>query len=109
MIKYKGRYAESDIPSTADEWELFTSTMSCGHAARALTAALKRALKTFEQVAPKEGPLKASRAAYSIWEGVSEKYANFGSMDTEPRWHARDAIRRFGAVCGYDERELDWW
>jgi len=42
MIKYEGRYAESDIPSSSDEWELFTSTMSCGHAARSLTAAMKR-------------------------------------------------------------------
>jgi hypothetical protein len=107
MIKYAGRYAESDIPSTSEEWELYGT--SGGHAARDLTAALKQALKTFEQVAPKEGPREASKAAYYAWEGTAEKYADFGAMDPEPHWHARDAIRRFGAVCGYDMRELDWW
>ena len=106
---YKGRYQEVAIPGTGEEWGLFVSSMRCGNAARSLTAAMKRALKTFEQVAPKEGPREASRAAYSVWEGASEKYADFGSMDTEPRWHARDAIRRFGVLCWYDERKLDWW
>jgi hypothetical protein len=109
MIKYEGRYAESDIPSTSDEWELFTSTMSCGHAARALTAAMKRALKRFERVAPKEGPTKAFSAAYSEWLETAYKYSDVGASDTEPRWVAQDAIQRFAVAAGYSEDALHRW
>ena len=36
------------LPMTGDDWELFTSTMKCGNAARSLTAALKRLLAAID-------------------------------------------------------------
>lgn len=109
MIKYEGRYAESDIPSTSDEWQLFTSTTSCWHAARPLTAAMKRALKRFERVAPKEGPAKAFSAAYLEWLETAHKYSDAGAFDTEPRAVARDAIERFAVAAGYSEDAIHRW
>lgn len=63
-----------NLPKTADDWQLYTCSMKCGTAARSLTAALKRALKT-ETVAE----------AQEIWYAVASKFSSYGATDTEPR------------------------
>lgn len=69
------------IPRTGDDWQLYTTSMKCGHAARGLTAALKRALK-----APN------ANKAYDIWAAAAIKFSAYGACDTEPRNVALDVI-----------------
>jgi len=63
----------TSFPTTGNDWQLYTSEMRCGHAARSLTAALRRALK-------EEGPDKA----YDVWRATAIKWAVFGALDSEP-------------------------
>jgi hypothetical protein len=85
------------IPTTGQDWELYTSTMACGRAARALTAALKKALREVDKAAklglkPTEGGLE--RVMDKFLSPVMSKYAAFGAYDTEPRSHAFSALDR---------------
>ncbi len=74
---------ERKMPTTGEDWQLYTSSMKCGTAARSLTAALKRGIKTGDP-----------RKAYDIWSAASIKYAAFGAADTEPRNVALDYIEQ---------------
>lgn len=79
------------LPRTGDDWQLYTASMKCGHAARGLTAALKRALK-----APN------ANKAYDIWIAAAIKFAVYGARDTEPRHVALDVIEaHFGTKVSY--------
>jgi hypothetical protein len=85
------------IPHDAHDWELYTSSMKCGQAARALTAALKKALKVVDAFVatggiPNEDTLDVLYTKYI--RSVAVKYAEFGATDTEPRSEAFRAMER---------------
>jgi hypothetical protein len=86
-----------NVPSTADDWQLYTVSMACGRAALALTSALVRVLKDIDQhvtqgYAPT--PEGAQMLYRTVIEPVMSRYAKCGAYDTEPRGVAYDAIER---------------
>ena len=86
-----------NVPSTGDDWQLYTSSMACGRAAAALTSALVRVLKTIDSnVALGYRPTEAgAQNLYStVIAPVMSRSASFGAYDTEPRGVAYTAIER---------------
>lgn len=85
-----------EIPTTGNEWQLYTSSMACSGAAKALTSALVRALRKLDW-AKSAGPM-APVAVYDIYREivwpVMVKYRDYGATDTEPRGVAQDALGR---------------
>jgi hypothetical protein len=69
------------IPGDAEAWYLYSDMKGVGRAARALTAALKRALK-----APNRDK------AIAIMREAMSKYSAFGAADTEPCVEAERAL-----------------
>lgn len=63
-----------NLPTTAEEWELYSSKKGAANAARGMTAALKKAI---------QAPTKDK--AREIMRGAMNKFAEFGASDTEPR------------------------
>lgn len=80
------------IPETADDWELYTSSMNCTVAARALTAALKKALRAVAKGATTYEAMKAH------FDPVARKYADYGAQDSEPTHHAERILDRVRAM-----------
>ncbi len=84
-------------PTTAQDWQLYTSNMNCTVAARALTAALKRA-KVRAVAIYRKGGVTPESAAYKAMREVMyptmNKYADKGACDTEPRGVAVEAIEK---------------
>lgn len=78
------------VDLTADQWQLFTATMNCTQAAKALNRAASEGLS-----------LPTPREAWDHWCTISDLWANYGAADTEPRWVMRDLITQ---VFG----EEDW-
>ena len=60
---------------SAKDWQLYTSSMNCGSAAKELSKALTQALKA-----------KTPGEAWKVMEPVMEKNAKFGAYDSEPRY-----------------------
>jgi hypothetical protein len=87
LLPHSGK--EVRIPSTGNDWELY-STMKCGSAARALTSALKKAVVVVDKAA-KDGFRPTEEGLYELYEKfagpVCQKYSEFGASDTEPRSH----------------------
>ncbi len=73
----------TNFPTSGDDWQLYTCSMKCGHAARSLTAALRRALK-------EEGAGKA----YDVWRATAIKWAAYGALDSEPIGVAAEVIEK---------------
>lgn len=85
------------VPSTGDDWQLYTSSMACGRAAASLTAALVRVAKEIDAMA-KKGYAPTPAGAYKLYNDIVEPAMNrnseYGACDTEPRNVAYDAIER---------------
>lgn len=88
---------------TAEEWELYSASMNCTRAARALNAALVLACKSIAKVRA-----EVTGAVWSTTQGlvldhamrdfmypVMSKYAGFGASDSEPLYHAKYTLRTF--------------
>jgi hypothetical protein len=75
------------IPTTADEWELYTTSMDCTEAAEALTQAVVNALTD-----PYE--MTVYQRFKKHVDPVMFKYRNVGASDTEPRCRARQVFRQ---------------
>jgi hypothetical protein len=87
MVKTKGLPRIVEIPSTARDWELYSTMPGSTSAARRLTAALKKA-----------GRSKLPDAeAWKILDAALDAEIEFGACDSEPLWHARKA---FNALRG---------
>lgn len=86
-----------NIPATGLDWELFTSSMACGTAARALTAGLMRALREIDAKAA-EGYGPTAETLNKLYrahiEPVMLRYSKYGACDSEPRNHALFALER---------------
>lgn len=114
-MQYKG----IQIPASARDWELYSSMAGSAKAARGMTAALKRSLDYFEKNMGKsgEGIGKDVALAADIPKGINEamrKHSSFGALDTEPRYHAHQALidfaklKVFGTTQGYYPEFGDW-
>lgn len=76
-----------DLP--ADDWQLFTASMNCTAAARALNIAASEGLS-----------LPTREEAWKHWTTVSDLWAKYGAADSEPRWVMRDLMDQvFGEEC----------
>lgn len=85
------------LPSTGEDWQLYTSSMACGRAAYALTSALTRAVQQLDAQAQRgftPTPAKLEELYSKILGPVMLRYAKFGAADTEPRGVAFDALER---------------
>jgi len=93
------------VPSTGDDWQLYTCSMACGRAAASLTAAVVRVAKEIDQMASKgyrPTEAGASHLMNKVIYPVMSKYSSFGASDTEPRGVAYDAIDRIVSVVTGD-------
>jgi len=72
--KYEGPEAETDIPTDADSWELYSGMRGVNLAAARLTKALKKAID-----APKR------KEAIEIMSRALSVDSKYGAADTEPR------------------------
>jgi hypothetical protein len=80
------------LPETGNDWELYTCSMKCERAAKALTAALKRAIR-----ACGEGKT-TYEAMKEHFDPVARKYSAYGAQDTEPMVKAEMILDRVSAL-----------
>lgn len=99
-VTYKG----VDIPTTGDEWELYTCAMSCSKAAKSLTGALKKSLRLIDKYMTNRPVVHAVADAYYAEGGIYEKMcelSDFGASDTEPRAVASSCMNRYASIRIY--------
>jgi len=94
----------SELPTTANDWELFSDMAGTAAAAEALTEALKKAAATFKKAEPKtskeaESVLGAAYCAELM--PVMAKYCKFGACDTEPRAVAKEYLNALANDAGF--------
>ena len=116
MIDHKGQ----QIPSTKEEWQLYSTMKGAGEAARKLTGALKRALNGFSREYGKTNHGMSNRGAGTLIgklfeqhiRPVMNEYASYGASDTEPREAASQAIvdhaKRCLGITSYTPELGDW-
>jgi len=98
-----------NMPTTANDWQLYTCSMNCGTAARSLTAALKRVIKKVEDMKMSEikkaGGLSRAitLASMNILDPVMNKYAEYGASDSEPYSVARWYLRKHFNLDPYED------
>lgn len=78
-----------EVNLSASEWQLYTVSMDCTEAARALNKAASEALSCGDPA-----------RAYGIFSLAQNKWADFGAWDSEPRWEFERLHRR---VFGEEE------
>ncbi len=73
-------------PKTAEDWQLYTSTMKCGHAARALTGALKKAKICARRYRRQKLSiyLATNKAYEEVVAPVASRYRDYGARDAAP-------------------------
>jgi hypothetical protein len=106
------------IPTSASDWELYSTMKGVGKAARGMTAALKRSFKAFPKLLAEGYPIPQALGRASRCEGgfdqAMDKYAEFGASDTEPRNNGHQALIDFakahclGSTDGYHSEFGDW-
>jgi hypothetical protein len=69
------------VDLTADDWQLFTASMDCAQAAKALNRAASEGLS-----------LPTATEAFAHWSTIADLWARYGASDTEPRWVMRDLV-----------------
>lgn len=73
-------------------WELYQSVAGWEGASATLDKAVAYALAKMD--ASPQDLTRAAGQAFADVEQVMGRYASFGAMDTEPRWHLADRITR---------------
>lgn len=66
---------QATLALSADDWDLYTSSMDCSQAAQAINEAIQTAFNRGDSEA------EVRRRATA----VMQQYADYGAMDTEPR------------------------
>jgi len=102
---------EIQIPTTGDDWELYTSEPGHGKAARALTSALKSAFKRIEKAVfdGKTVPEAVMEASTALSK-VQSTYSENGAADSEPNGAKAEAFSLFcEARYGSDKRDNEIW
>ena len=87
-MKLKVTVDIGELPQTGDDWELYTASMPCERAAKALTAALKKALRAVGGGASVPDALRAH------FDPVARKYASHGAQDSESMYRAQRILDR---------------
>jgi hypothetical protein len=84
-ITYQGTITTKvKVRLTAEDWELFTTSMNCNTAAAALNLAASKALTQGDR-----------NAAWTIFDEAADAYAQYGASDTEPRNVFADLLDRY--------------
>jgi hypothetical protein len=102
------------IPTTAGDWELYSTMPGVGKAARAMTTAIKKAIREFKaRIGQKDVPHLLGDVYEKHVSPVMSKYSSFGAWDTEPRYHAKQTLADaaklmvFGTTEGYHPEFVD--
>lgn len=93
------------IPSTADEWELYSDKPGAGKVATELFRASKKAIDIIADGKVIDLEANIVKAEKTITD-VCVKHDNFGAADSEPLRHARGVVNR--AVEKYTGRQREW-
>lgn len=95
------------LPRSGNAWQLYTSSMKCGQAARALTSALKKAEKALRKAL--KGVVTREAAESAVYNAMKEcmypvmnQYASFGAYDSEPCWVATDYLNAVAQEKGFE-------
>jgi len=91
-VKVKVTVDVGKLPETGDDWELYTASMKCEGAARALTGALKKALRAVGEGTTVPDALR------DHFDPIARKYADYGAQDSEPTWKATRILERVHAM-----------
>lgn len=108
-----GKVGALKMPTTAQEWQLFSDMPGVGVAARALTAALQKAATAISRGLAvlddeRSAPGVVTRAYYRFVYPVMTKYARWGASDTEPRNVAQGWLEKYAESLGYHFGYLDF-
>ncbi len=98
-----------NLPRSGRDWQLYTSSMKCGKAARALTSALKAAEKALRKALKSVTTREAAESA--VYEAmrthmypVMNQYSSYGAYDSEPCWTATDYLNAVAEEKGFAAR-----
>lgn len=95
-----------NVPSTAHDWQLYSSMTGVGVAARSMTSTFESCVRRMEKQYKEVGDLSALGATKMYREKLTpkmNKLADFGAADTEPRNVALDYLERaVKAITGQD-------
>jgi len=92
-----------EIPSTGDEWQLFTGQKGCAAAARELAGAMKKCLRTFDDLLAKHGEDYPDLVGESMrpFHEAASKHGDHGACDTEAHDVACGIWRTYASMRGY--------
>lgn len=91
--------ATVNIPSTARDWELYSSMVESSEAAYELTKALKAAFLEINTTPW----TKVYNSMKSHLYPVMEQYSKCGAWDSEPRYQAENALEQYRQALFGDE------
>lgn len=78
---------------SAEDWDLYTSSMKCGAAARAMTKQLNMYLgQAKKDIRKGENSEVVATSVRNNMYAFMSQYSKFGARDTEPEWVLVDAI-----------------
>jgi hypothetical protein len=85
-----------EIPTTSDDWHLYTSSKTRGVAARVLTGALLKVLRKIDHLHEHGGcpAVNVLHLYESILRPVMIRYAEYGAFDAESRRVALNALEK---------------
>lgn len=87
------------IPQTADEWEFYSSQPGANQAAKGMAQVMVSVLESVgRNVTPNNTDAANAKAIRAIFDRISKALdvrGDYGAHDTEPRYHARDTVRRY--------------
>lgn len=82
-------------------WELYTCSMKCGRAERALDAVLERGVKELVKRLKAANAMSddaktvgtiIERVRHEVMYPVMQKYSSYGALDSEPYYHAGQGL-----------------
>ena len=93
---------EVAVVATAGEWELFSSSMNCDVATKALNDAVDRCAKAVAQASAKRLDV-GKRTLLALYKKelvpVMSRYSRFGASDSEPDYHACATLRKIASAA----------
>lgn len=91
-----------EVVATASEWELFSISMNCNAATKALNDAVDRCAKAVTQASAK-GLDVGKRTLLALYKKelvpVMNRHSRFGASDSEPDYHACAALRKIASAA----------
>lgn len=104
-----------EVPTTVDDWQLYSGVKGSSTAARAMTASLVRTIKAFGKIiknrtgatlaVTKDEIIKAlAEAFYDNLDKTMSKHGDQGAWDTEPRYVGKDAFLQGASLLLYGNK-----